>query len=135
MEELDIEDEISSDPVGETLIEINPDHLPLEELYYLIRRFRYLLPQKEKDMFKKLFMRYEHKDNPFYLYATSEALQTNINMLIDSELGYLFDTSEEGVEELDLLKDSQNNEVMFLTLNGLVYKDYIKTLAQFLFPK
>lgn len=131
LEELDIEDEISSDPVGETLIEINPDHLPLEELYYLIRRFRYLLPQKEKDMFKKLFMRYEHKDNPFYLYATSEALQTNINMLIDSELGYLFDTSEEGVEELDLLKDSQNNEVMFLTLNGLVYKDYIKTLAQF----
>ncbi|MGQ4068873.1 TraM recognition domain-containing protein (plasmid) [Enterococcus mundtii] len=131
LEELDVDAETSIEPVGETLIEINPEHLPLEELYYLIRRFRYLLPEKQKEMFKKLFMRYEHKDNPFYLYATSEALQTNVNMLIDSELGHLFDTSEKGVEELDLLKDSKNNEVMFLTLNGLVYKDYIKTLAQF----
>lgn len=59
-------------------------------------------------------------------------------MLIDSEQGYLFDTSEKGVEELDLLKASKKNEVMFLTLNGLVYKhfmnneyinEYFKTFA------
>lgn len=48
LEELDVDAETSIEPVGETLIEINPEHLPLEELYYLIRRFRYLLPEKQK---------------------------------------------------------------------------------------
>ena len=41
----------------------------------------------KQKLFERLFIRYEHKDSPFYLYATSEALQTNINMLLDSELG------------------------------------------------
>lgn len=113
------------------LEELNPNTMDLESFYYLIRRFKWLLSEQSQLLFKQLFTRYEHKDNPFYLYATSESLQTNINMLIDSELGKLFDTTEPGVEELDLLDDSKKGEIMFITLNGLVYKDYIKTLAQF----
>jgi hypothetical protein len=127
------EDEILNDEEAEemSLVEIKPEQLDLEKLYALVRRFKHLLRPEEAEIFKRLFQRYEHKDNPFYLYATSEALQTNTNMLIDSELGHLFNTEEPGIEELDLLKDSVNSEIMFITLNGLVYKDYIKTLAQF----
>lgn len=112
-------------------VELQPNQMPLEDLYGFIRSHRDLLRPETNDLFNKLFMRYDHKDSPFYLYATAESLQTNINMLLDSELGHLFDTEEEGIEELDLLEDSKNQEVMFITLNGLVYKDYIKTLAQF----
>lgn len=125
-------EELDSDQGEQTrLEELNPHTMMLEQLYYLIRHYKYYFNDSQQKLFKQLFTRYEHKDNPFYLYATSESLQTNINMLIDSDLGHLFDTTQEGCEELDLLEDSKSNEVMFITLNGLVYKDYIKTLAQF----
>lgn len=82
----------------ETIV-LNPETLDLDSYYLLLKRnLRYLPTDKEtgenikQKLFERLFIRYEHKDSPFYLYATSEALQTNINMLLDSELGKLFDT-------------------------------------------
>ncbi|MGM0208475.1 hypothetical protein IGI96_002995 [Enterococcus sp. DIV0421] len=128
-----LSEDLQSDSKQEldVIVELKPEEMALEDLYWFIRSHCDLLEEKQRELFQKLFMRYDHKDSPFYLYATAESLQTNINMLLDSELGDLFNTEEEGIEELDLLEDSKNQEIMFITLNGLVYKDYIKTLAQF----
>lgn len=132
----EIEDSIESESEKITWEELDPDRLDLESLYNIIRSKVDLFTEhgqpKIYKLFKELFMRYEHKENPFYLYATSEALQTNINMLLDSELGHLFDTTDSENEELDLLEDTKNGEIIFITLNGLVYSDYIKTVAQFI---
>lgn len=139
-EEVAIADEIDDSMEREedkiTWEELDPERLDLESLYSIIRSKIDLFNEhdqpKKYRLFKELFMRYEHKENPFYLYATSEALQTNINMLLDSELGDLFDTTDPTNEELDLLEDTKNGEIIFITLNGLVYSDYIKTIAQFI---
>ncbi|MGG5373366.1 type IV secretory system conjugative DNA transfer family protein [Enterococcus sp. AZ196] len=110
---------------------LDPEKLSLEDLYSLIKRSMDAMTEDEKKLFERLFVRYEHKDNPFYLYATSEALQTNINMLLDSELGKLFDTK--GSENtLDLKEIASNGDVVYVSLNGLIYKDFIVTLAQML---
>lgn len=85
----------------------------------------------KKEVFERLFVRYEHKNAPFYLYATSEALQNNIKMLLDSELGQLFDTSEHQ-NILDIQQIVRQKEIVYVSLNGLIYKEYIRTLAQML---
>lgn len=112
-------------------ITLDPAKLSLEDYYFILRKNRESMSKEEQVLFTRLFIRYEHKDNPFYLYATSEALQTNINMLLDSELGRLFDTKE-GHEELDIMTLAEQNAITYVSLNGLIYGEFITTLAQML---
>lgn len=110
-------------------ITVNPDSLLLEDFYYLLKDNMYYMSDKERVIFKRLFVRYEHKKNPFYLYATSENLQNNINMLLDSELGDLFQTTG-AKNELDIKKVVDGNELLYISLDGLLYSEYISILAQ-----
>lgn len=121
----------------ETIV-LNPETLDLDSYYLLLKRnLRYLPTDKEtgenikQKLFERLFIRYEHKDSPFYLYATSEALQTNINMLLDSELGKLFDTKN-AKNVLDVQEIVNQRKLVYVSFNGLIYKEYIRTLAQML---
>lgn len=132
-------DDIEQDeaPLPETeIVKLDSKTLDLESYYWLLKRnLSYLLTvdgepdEAKKRLFERLFIRYEHKDSPFYLYATSEALQTNLNMLLDSELGKLFDTKG-STNTLDIQKIVRNKEIVYVSLNGLIYKEFIRTLAQ-----
>lgn len=124
-------------PETETIV-LNRETLDLDSYYLLLKRNLKYLPKNaetgenvKRKLFERLFIRYEHKDSPFYLYATSEALQNNLNMLLDSKLGELFDTK--GAEnKLDIQEIARQNEIVYVSLNGLIYKEYIRTLAQML---
>lgn len=112
-------------------IRLDPRTIDLDSYYQLVKRYSNFMTPQQLKVFERLFVRYEHKENPFYLYATSEALQTNINMLLDSELGRLFDP--EGAEdELDIGEIAKNNEIVYISLNGLIYSEFIVVLAQML---
>lgn len=113
------------------IVKLNPDTMELESLYWLLKRHLVYLSKNEQVMFERLFVRYEHKSNPFYLYAVSEALQTNINMLMDSQLGELF-VPKTDEEELDVQKIARRGDIVYVSLNGLIYHEYIHTIAQLL---
>lgn len=115
----------------ERIVEHDRKTVDLETYYLLLKENISLMTEIEQTLFKRLFVRYEHKKNPFYLYATSENLQTNINMLLDSELGELFDTSG-GKRELDIQEVVGEGKIVYISLNGLIYSEFIRTLAQML---
>ena len=127
-------DQIEDDGVATEVVETitaNPETMKLEDMYWVISNKKKRLKKSSLRMFEQLFARYEHKDNPFYLYATAESLQTNFYMLLDSELSHLFDTKT-NKNELDLMEATQKNEIIYVSLDGLIYKEYIHTLAQFM---
>ncbi|MHC5250361.1 P-loop NTPase family protein [Enterococcus sp. LJL90] len=104
----------------------------LDELYAEVAKHSSELTPPQGKLFRQLFQRYEVKDSGYlYLYKTVEALQISIGLLLDSEIGYLFDTEEENVEELDLYDDTNNNYLLYVSLDGLVYQEYISKLAHF----
>lgn len=121
-------------------IVLDPKTMPLDDYYFLLKTHFDQMSDKEQKLFTRLFVRYEHKETPFYLYATSEALQTNINMLLDSELGKLFEEKDEKKcnkddsldDELDIQTIVDNNAIAYVSLNGLIYDEFITTLAQLL---
>lgn len=127
-------DELTDDqePHVETeIVLVNPNTLDLDSFYYLLKRNLFYLSKEEKTMFERLFVRYEHKSSVFYLYATSEALQMNLNMLLDSDLGQLFNTKG-AKNKLDVQQIARRKEIVYVSLNGLIYKEFIRTLAQML---
>lgn len=113
------------------IVTLDPEKLSLKDLYALLKQSMDAMTKEEAKLFERLFVRYEHKNNPFYLYDTSEALQTNINMLLDSELGKLFDTKD-SENILDLNEIARNGDVVYVSLNGLIYKEFIVSLARML---
>ncbi|MDN3168367.1 type IV secretory system conjugative DNA transfer family protein [Enterococcus faecalis] len=124
-------------PEAETIV-LDRETLDLDSYYLILKKsLKYLSPNAktgenvQRNLFEQLFVRYEHKQSPFYLYATSEALQNNINMLLDSELGQLFDTSEHQ-NILNIQQIVRQKDIVYVSLNGLIYKEYIRTLAQML---
>lgn len=122
----------SDEPQVETeIVVVHPETLDLDSFYFLLKRNLFYLSEAEQTMFERLFMRYEHKSSVFYLYATSEALQMNLNMLLDSELGRLFDTKG-AKNKLDVQRIARRKEIVYVSLNGLIYKEFIRTLAQML---
>lgn len=127
-------DQIEDDGVATEVVETitaNPETMKLEDMYWVISNKKKRLKKSSLRMFEQLFARYEHKDNPFYLYATAESLQTNFYMLLDSELSHLFDTKT-NKNELDLMEATRKNEIIYVALDGLIYTEYIHTLAQFM---
>ncbi|MBO0431278.1 TraM recognition domain-containing protein [Enterococcus sp. DIV0660C] len=123
-------DEIAMEEVWERIVH-DPDAISLEDYYFLVRKQFDELSETHRKLFNQLFIRYEYKESPFYLYATSESLQTNINMLIDSEVGQLFDTKHCELE-LDFKEIYRKNQLVYLSLNGLIYEEFIKQLAHFI---
>ncbi|MEX1541388.1 TraM recognition domain-containing protein, partial [Enterococcus sp. C62] len=128
-DEFDLMMEEQEDSLEVEVITLNPDTLHLLDFYYLIKQNRRYMSKKEQDIFNRLFVRYEHKKDPFYLYVTSENLQNNINMLLDSELGELFQTMG-ATDELDIKEVVNQNEILYISLDGLLYSEYISVLAQ-----
>lgn len=127
--EFDLMMEEQEDSLEVEVITLNPNTLRLLDFYYLIKQNRRYMSAKEQDVFNRLFVRYEHKKDPFYLYVTSENLQNNINMLLDSELGELFQTMG-ATDELDIKEVVNQNEILYISLDGLLYSEYINVLAQ-----
>ena len=127
--EFDLMMEEQEDSLEVEVVTLNPDTLRLLDFYYLIKQNMNYMSEKEQDIFNRLFVRYEHKKDPFYLYVTSENLQNNINMLLDSELGELFQTMG-ATDELDIKEVVNQNEILYISLDGLLYSEYISVLAQ-----
>lgn len=125
-----LEDEIVAHEEVQT-VTLDPETMDLEQLYGVLKYSRGLLRERSLQLFDQLFTRYEHKKNPFYLYATSENLQTQMNILMDSEIGHLFDT-ENNTNELDMMDIARNGKIAYVSLNGLVYTKFIKTMAHFI---
>jgi uncharacterized Tic20 family protein len=115
----------------EEYITLDPEIMPLEQLYEVISHSKECLQKQSLELFDQLFTRYEHKQNVFYLYATSENLQTQMNILMDSDIGHLFDT-ENNHNELDLARITRNGDIAYVSLNGLVYTKFIRTMAHFI---
>lgn len=128
LEQLEEGDVAHEEQQWETL---DPETMPLEQLYGIIRCAKGSLSEGSLTVFNQLFTRYEHKSNPFYLYVTSENLQTQINILMDSDIGHLFDT-ETNPNELDLLSIARQGDIAYVSLNGLVYTKFIQTMAHFI---
>lgn len=125
-----LEDEVVAHEEPET-VTLDPETMLLDDFYYILNRAKYLMCDRSVELFEQLFTRYEHKKSVFYLYATSENLQTQMNILTDSDIGHLFDT-EENPNEFDLMEIVRKGELAYVSLDGLVYTKFIKTLAQFI---
>lgn len=88
------------------------------------------LTERAKKHLDRIFQRYEGTDEgKMYLFANASSVRTQIYLLLDSELGHLFEDKEDG---LDLLSMSDNKEAVFISFDGNIYDEYIKKIARFL---
>lgn len=102
-------------------------------LYQRIKFLKEELTEAQQHVFYQLFEKYEKSEGGIYqLYAKSDNLITNVDLLINSEIGYLFDTTDVEKEELDLLVADEENAIVYVALDGLIYQKFIETLAHFL---
>lgn len=86
--------------------------------------------QRAQKHYERFFKRYEHEeDGEMYLFANASSVRTQIYLLLDSELGHLFEEKEDG---LDLIKISDEKEALFVSFDGLIYDKFIKVIARFL---
>ncbi|EAH0493911.1 DUF853 family protein [Listeria monocytogenes] len=101
-------------------------------LYQRLKLVKYLLPEGLASLFFDLLESYEASENGvFQLYLQADNLRSNVDLLLKSEIGYLFDTSECEGNELDLMSVDANNEIVYVSLDGLIYKEFIESLAHF----
>lgn len=88
------------------------------------------LSDRAKRHYEKIFGRYKASDEgEMYLFENAASVRTQIHLLLDSELGHLFEEKEDG---LDLLSLSDNKEALFVSFDGTIYDSYIKKIARFL---
>lgn len=79
---------------------------------------------------ERIFDRYVSSDvGESYLFENAASVRTQIYLLLDSELGHLFEDKEDG---LDLIQMSDEKEAVFVSFDGNIYDDYIKKIARFL---
>ncbi|EIA7581298.1 DUF853 family protein [Listeria monocytogenes] len=101
-------------------------------LYQRIKFVKYLLPKGLASLFFDLLESYEASENGvIQLYLQADNLRSNVDLLLKSEIGHLFDTSNCGSNELDLMSVDANNEIVYVALDGLIYKEFIESLAHF----
>jgi TraM recognition site of TraD and TraG len=80
--------------------------------------------------YERLFKRYRHEEaGENYLFVNASSVRTQIYLLLDSELGHLF---EETDDSLDLIRISEQREALFVSFDGLIYDKFIKVIARFL---
>ncbi|MFC0560777.1 type IV secretory system conjugative DNA transfer family protein [Halalkalibacter alkalisediminis] len=88
------------------------------------------LSERSKKHTEKIFGRYEaSEEGEMYLFENAASVRTQIHLLLDSELGHLFEEKEDG---LDLLSLSDHKEALFVSFDGTIYDSYIKKIARFL---
>jgi DNA helicase HerA-like ATPase len=80
--------------------------------------------------YERLFKRYRHEEaGENHLFKNASSVRTQIYLLLDSELGHLF---EETDDSLDLIRISEEREALFVSFDGLIYDKFIKVIARFL---
>ncbi|MGP4080108.1 TraM recognition domain-containing protein [Pseudalkalibacillus sp. R45] len=80
--------------------------------------------------FERFFERYEHEaEGELYLFSNASSVRTQLYLLLDSELGHLFEEKENG---LDLIEVSDKRKALFVSFDGLIYDTFIKVIARFL---
>ncbi|MCQ6266341.1 TraM recognition domain-containing protein [Fictibacillus sp. WQ 8-8] len=85
---------------------------------------------KAEKHYDRLFKRYRHEEEgENYLFTNASSVRTQIFLLLDSELGHLFEEKE---DSLDLLSISEQKEALFVSFDGLIYDKFIKVMARFL---
>lgn len=88
------------------------------------------LSERAKKHQYKIFGRYEaSEEGELYLFENAASVRTQIHLLLDSELGHLFEEKENG---LDLLSLSEKKESLFVSFDGTIYDSFIKKIARFL---
>ncbi len=93
-------------------------------------RKREVRSKRAEKHYERLFKRYEHEeDGEMYLFANASSVRTQIYLLLDSELGHLF---EETDHDVDLIRISDQKKALFVSFDGLVYDKFIKVIARFL---
>ncbi|MBC1333534.1 TraM recognition domain-containing protein [Listeria booriae] len=85
-----------------------------------------------QSLFFDLLESYEASEGGiFNLYSLADNLRSNVDLLLKSEIGYLFDTSKGKGNELDLMEVDAENAIVYVALNGLIYQEFIESLAHF----
>jgi TraM recognition site of TraD and TraG len=80
--------------------------------------------------YERLFKRYRHEEGgENYLFLNASSVRTQIYLLLDSELGSLFQETD---DSLDLIQLSEQKEALFVSFDGLIYDKFIKVIARFL---
>jgi type IV secretory pathway TraG/TraD family ATPase VirD4 len=94
------------------------------------RMVRKVRSSRAEKHYERLFKRYEHEeDGEMYLFSNASSVRTQIYLLLDSELGHLFEEKDDG---LDLIQISDQKESLFVSFDGLIYDKFIKVIARFL---
>jgi DNA helicase HerA-like ATPase len=80
--------------------------------------------------YERLFKRYRHEEaGENHLFINASSVRTQIYLLLDSELGQLFQETD---DSLDLIRLSEQKEALFVSFDGLIYDKFIKVIARFL---
>ncbi|MBC1483990.1 DUF853 family protein [Listeria sp. FSL L7-1509] len=121
--------QLESNPEQAEVIKDVFNKLPL---YQRVKIAKFMLSEALQLLFHDLLESYEtSKEGIFQLYLQADNLRSNVDLLLKSEIGYLFDTSSCDGNELDLLEVDANNDMVYVGLDGLIYKEFIESLAHF----
>ncbi|EAE3734157.1 DUF853 family protein [Listeria monocytogenes] len=121
--------QLESNPEQAEVIKDVFNKLPL---YQRVKIANFMLNEALQLLFHDLLESYEtSKEGIFQLYLQADNLRSNVDLLLKSEIGYLFDTSSCDGNELDLLEVDANNDMVYVGLDGLIYKEFIESLAHF----
>ncbi|WP_221568962.1 TraM recognition domain-containing protein [Alkalihalobacillus sp. TS-13] len=93
-------------------------------------RLRKVRSERAEKHHHRLFQRYKNgQEGEMYLFSNASSVRTQIHLLLDGELGFLFKETEDG---LDLIRISEEKEALFVSFDGLIYDKFIKVIARFL---
>ncbi|QHZ54179.1 TraM recognition domain-containing protein [Paenibacillus larvae] len=88
------------------------------------------LTARAKKFQERFFDRYKHEeDGEDYLFINASSVRTQIYLLLDSDLGHLFEEKEDGI---DLIRYSDNKESLFISFDGLIYDKFLKIISRFI---
>lgn len=79
---------------------------------------------------KKFFDNYvDTTEGDNYLFEHGSSVRTELLKIIDSELGHLFEETENSVDLVDV---SRNNKSVFISFDGTIYEKFIEKTARFM---
>lgn len=101
-----------------------------QESSVAVKKVKKVRSERSNKYYERFFTRYKsEEDGEDYLFINASSVRTQIFLLLDSELGHLFEEKKNGV---DLIEISNNKEALFVSFDGLIYDKYIKVIARFL---
>lgn len=79
---------------------------------------------------KKFFDNYvDTTEGDNYLFEHGSSVRTELLKIIDSELGHLFEETENSIDLVDV---SRNNKSVFISFDGTIYEKFIEKTARFM---